>query len=79
MVSGVRYGRAEVIAVNATDFYETRAWTLLMLAETLLLAGRPGEAAEQAAQGLHHFDAKGDVTGGFHERGRLAELGISAR
>jgi len=73
------HARRAVELAETTDFYETRAWALLMLAETLLLAGRPGEAAEQAAQGLHHFDAKGDVTGGFHERGHLAELGISAR
>jgi hypothetical protein len=47
-----------------------------MLAETLTLAGRMEEAASEAAVGLAHYDAKGDVTGAARARARLAELRI---
>jgi hypothetical protein len=49
-----------------------------MLAEMLALAGRMDEASEEAAAGLVHYDAKGDVTGAARARERLDELGIQA-
>ncbi|MDH5280049.1 MAG: AAA family ATPase [Thermoleophilia bacterium] len=68
--------RRAVELAETTDFFETRAWARLMLAETLALAGRVDEASEEAAVGLAHYDAKGDVTGGARARARLAKLGI---
>lgn len=73
----VRARRAVELA-ETTDFFEIRAWARLMLAETLALAGRIGQASEEAAAGLAHHDAKDDVTGASRARERLAELGIQA-
>jgi len=70
--------RRAVELAETTDFFEIRAWARLMLAETLALAGRMDEASEQAAEGLAHYDAKGDVTGAARARERLDVLGISA-
>ena len=64
-----------VALAETTDFYFARAWARLMLAETLALAGRPEEASGEAATGLGHYDAKGDVTGAARARDRLAKLG----
>ena len=68
--------RRAVELAETTDFSEARAWARLMLAETLALAGRIGEASEQAAEGLAQYDAKGDVTGAARARERLVTLGI---
>jgi len=68
--------RRAVELAETGDFFETRAWARRMLAETLALAGRMGEASEEAAAGLAHFDAKGDVTGAARARERLVKLGI---
>jgi class 3 adenylate cyclase/tetratricopeptide (TPR) repeat protein len=73
--AGVHARRAVELA-ETTDFFEIRAWARLMLAETLALAGRAEEASVEAAVGLAHFAAKGDVTGGARVRERLAKLGI---
>ncbi len=73
--AGERARRAVELA-ETTDFYETRAWARLMLAETLALAGRMDEAVDEAAAGLAHHDAKGDVTGAARARERLVTLGI---
>jgi tetratricopeptide (TPR) repeat protein len=70
------HARRAVELAETTDFYETRAWARLMLAETLALAGRMDDAAEEAAAGLAHYDAKGDVTGAARARERLVTLGI---
>jgi len=70
------HARRAVELAETTDFYETRAWARLMLAETLALAGRMDEASEEAATGLDHYGAKGDVTGAARARERLAKLGI---
>ena len=70
------HARRAVALVETTDFSEARAWARLMLAETLALAGRMNEAAEEAATGLAHYDAKGDATGAARARERLADLGI---
>jgi hypothetical protein len=61
---------------ETTDFSEARAWARLMLAETLALAGRAGESSQEAAAGLAHYDAKGDLTGAARARERLVGLGI---
>jgi len=68
--------RRAVELAETTDFSEARAWARLMLAETLVLAGRTEEASEEAATGLGHYDAKGDVTGAARARDRLVKLGI---
>ncbi len=70
------HARRAVELAETTDFYETRAWARLMLAETHALAGRMYEASEEAAAGLAHYDAKGDVTGAARARERLVKLGI---
>jgi class 3 adenylate cyclase/tetratricopeptide (TPR) repeat protein len=72
------HARRAVALAETTDFYIARAWARLMLAETLALAGRMDEASEEAAAGLVHYDAKGDVTGAVRARERLDELGIQA-
>ena len=68
--------RRAVELAETTDFFWTRAWARLMLAETLALAGRMAEASEQASEGLAHYEAKGDVTGAARARERLARLEI---
>ncbi|MBM2823256.1 MAG: Zinc-ribbon protein [Thermoleophilia bacterium] len=70
------HARRAVELAETTDFFEKRAWARLMLAETLALAGRTAEASDEAAVGLAHFDAKGDVTGAARARERLVKLGI---
>ncbi len=70
------HARRAVASAETTDFYVVRAWARLMLAETLALAGRMDEAAEEAVAGLAHYTAKGDVTGGAHARERVDALGI---
>ena len=76
MTMRVRDGRNKVVREERDDFFVTRAWARLMLAETLALAGRMSEASEEAAAGLAHYDAKGDVTGAARARERLERLGI---
>ena len=68
--------RRAVELAETTDFFETRAEARLMLGEMLALAGRLEEAAEEAATGLAHYAAKGDVTGGARARERVDALGI---
>jgi tetratricopeptide (TPR) repeat protein len=68
--------RRAVELAETTDFSEARAWARLMLAETLALAGRAGESSQEAAAGLAHYDAKGDLTGAARARERLVGLGI---
>jgi len=68
--------RRAVELAETTDFFETRAWARLMLAETLALAGRMAEATEPAAQALAIYEVKGDVTGAARARERLTGLGI---
>jgi class 3 adenylate cyclase/tetratricopeptide (TPR) repeat protein len=70
------HARRAVERAETTDFYETRAWARLTLAETLALAGRMAEASEEAAAGLAHFNTKGDVTGAARARERLVTCGI---
>ena len=71
------HARRAVALADTTDFYFARAWSRLMLAETLALAGRMAEAVSEAATGLAHYEAKGDVTGAARARDRLAKLGIA--
>jgi hypothetical protein len=70
------HARRAVALADSTDFVFTRAWARLIRAETLVLAGRTKEASEEAAVGLAHYDAKGDVTGAGRVRERLVKLGI---
>ncbi|MBA2641629.1 MAG: AAA family ATPase [Actinobacteria bacterium] len=71
-----KHARGAVELAETTDFFEKRAWARLMLAETLALAGRMDGASQEAALGLSHYDAKGDVTGAARARERLVMLGI---
>jgi len=73
--AGVHASRAVELA-ETTDNYEARSGARLMLAETLALADRMSEASAEAAAGLAHFEAKGDVTGAARARDRLVKLGI---
>jgi hypothetical protein len=68
--------RRAVALAETTDFYWLRGTARLRLSEALALAGRVDGASEEAAAGLAHFTAKGDVTNVALERQRLAELGI---
>ncbi|MBA2643588.1 MAG: tetratricopeptide repeat protein [Actinobacteria bacterium] len=68
--------RRAIELAEATDFFETHAWTRRMLAETLALLGRSVEAAEPAEEALAIRRAKGDMTGAERDRERFAELGI---
>jgi hypothetical protein len=61
---------------ETTDFYWLRGTSLLRLAEALALAGRTVEALEEAAGGLAHYEAKGDIASGALARERLVTLGI---
>jgi class 3 adenylate cyclase/tetratricopeptide (TPR) repeat protein len=70
------HGRRAIALAETTDFFFARAWSRLMLAETLALGGRMEEAVSEAAIGLAHYDAKGDVTGSARARARLAALRI---
>jgi tetratricopeptide (TPR) repeat protein len=70
-----RVRRALALA-ETTDFYWVRGTSGLFLAEALSLAGRRDEASEEAALGLAHFDAKGDIASAAQARERLDGLGI---
>ncbi|MGH3136207.1 MAG: hypothetical protein ACRDPV_06920, partial [Gaiellaceae bacterium] len=71
-----RVRRALALA-ETTDFYWCRGTARLFLSEALALAGRMGEASEEAAVGLAHYDAKGDVSSAALARERLDELGVA--
>ena len=68
--------RRAVTLADTTDFYWLLGTSRVRLAEALALAGRTVEAAETAADGLRHYDAKGDVSTGGPARERLSSLGI---
>jgi class 3 adenylate cyclase len=68
--------RRAVARADTTDFYWFRGTARLFLTEALVLAGRTTEAAQEAATGLAHFDAKGDVATAVMARERLGDLGI---
>jgi hypothetical protein len=68
--------RRAVALAETTDHYELRGNARLFLAEALVLAGSADDASAEAAAGLAHFDAKGDLSGAARARVRLAELGI---
>lgn len=70
-----RVRRALALA-ETTDFYWLRGTARLFLSEALALAGRMDEASEEAAVGLAHFDAKGDIASAAQARERLDDLGI---
>ena len=70
-----RVRRALALA-ETTDFYWLRGTARLFLSEALALAGRVEEASEEAAVGLAHYDAKGDIASAGQARERLATLGI---
>jgi len=70
-----RVRRALALA-ETTDFYWLRGTARLFLAEALGLAGRTGEASEDAAVGLAHYDAKGDIASAAMARERLVTLGV---
>ena len=70
-----RVRRALAVA-ETTDFYWLRGTARLFLSEALALAGRVDEASEEAAVGLAHFDAKGDIASAARARERLDDLGI---
>jgi len=70
-----RVRRALALA-ETTDFYWLRGTARLFLAEALAFAGRTGEASEEAAFGLAHYDAKGDSASAALARERLVTLGV---
>ena len=70
------HAQRAVALAETTDFVHARAWSRLILAETLALAGRMDEAVSEAATGVAHYEAKGDVTGAARARKRLGALGI---
>jgi len=72
-----RSARRAVELGDTTDFFDSRAWPRIVLAETLAFGGRMDEAAELGAQALAIHEAKGDVTGKAQRRERLAVLGIA--
>jgi class 3 adenylate cyclase/tetratricopeptide (TPR) repeat protein len=69
-------GRRAVEDADETDFVENRAQSRLLLAESLLAAGRAAEASSLAGTALSILDAKGDVTKAARVRERLEQLGL---
>jgi hypothetical protein len=68
--------RRAVALAETTDFYWLRGTARLFLSEALALAERMDGASEEAAAGLAHLDAKGDITNAALARERLTSLGI---
>jgi hypothetical protein len=56
--------------------FRARGDTRVALASVLALAGKADEAAAEAAAGLSHFEAKGDISGAREARGRLSRFGV---
>jgi len=73
---GCELAKRAVELAETTDFFELHAWSRMWLAESLAIAGRNAEAAENAARALAIHEAKGDLTGGARARERLDKLGI---
>jgi class 3 adenylate cyclase/tetratricopeptide (TPR) repeat protein len=68
--------RRAVALADTTDFYGIRGTGRLRLAEVLALAGKTSEASHEAADGLAHYRAKGDLASDAVARERLAALDI---
>ena len=69
-------GRRAVDLADTTDHVDQRATARIYLAITLARAGRVGEAAALANEGLALIEAKGDVTGLALARRRLERGGV---
>jgi tetratricopeptide (TPR) repeat protein len=71
-------GRRARALAETTDYFFSRAWVRVMLADTLVRSDRPSEASDHAAQALAILAAKGDAAGSARVREHLDRLGIEA-
>jgi tetratricopeptide (TPR) repeat protein len=74
---GEGLAREAVALVDQTDFPIDRADARMDLAEVLLLASRPNEAAEVLQEALRLYEQKGNLVSAERTRELLAELGRS--
>lgn len=74
--AGVEQARRAIETVETTDNFDVRSTVWASLAETLLQAGEPEEAAQAAATSIEIRSAKGDVAGTAALERRFAELGV---
>jgi tetratricopeptide (TPR) repeat protein len=71
---GERLAREAVAIGERTDTLNDQGDTHADLAEVLLLAGKPGEAAAALEQALERYQRKGNLVSTQHAQTRLAEL-----
>jgi hypothetical protein len=76
LAEGEERVRRSVARADTTDMFRARGDTRVALASVLALAGKADEAAAEAAAGLSHFEAKGDISGAREARGRLSRFGV---
>jgi ATP/maltotriose-dependent transcriptional regulator MalT len=69
-----RVGRESVTRAEATDFLTVRGLALSDLAEVLMLAGKPTEAADVFDQAAGVYDRKGNLVMASRTRARLVEV-----
>lgn len=72
---GERLAREAVALVDQTQFPIDRADARMDLAEVLVLAGRPDDAAEVLQDALHLHEQKGNLVSAERTRALLDELG----
>ena len=73
---GIRLSQQAAETADTTDNFDVRSHAWYTLAETLVLAGEPEEAARAAAKSREIRSAKGDVAGVAVLERRFAELGV---
>ncbi len=69
-----RLARQAVAIGEETDMLDAQGDAYADLAEVLLLAGQPDEAAAALEQALERYERKGNLVSAGHARARLAEL-----
>ena len=76
---GEALAREAVALLAGTDFLIDRADVFTDLADVLLVAGRPAEAADALEQAIALYDQKGDIVTPVRVRGQINEIRESAR
>ena len=74
--AAVELGRRAAATADTTDNFVVRSHAWESLAQTLLLAGEPDDAARAAAKSIAIRFAKGDVAGAAALERAYAELGL---
>jgi class 3 adenylate cyclase/tetratricopeptide (TPR) repeat protein len=72
---GERLAREAVELAEPTDSVDQQGDAWSALAETLLLAGKPSEAASSFEEALRRYELRGNIPAAAKARGRLAALG----